>query len=66
MPVCWERFGHVAEQGLALLGAGRCLRRLGHPGAAARLLAARDRFQRLGAGPLEREAGAELGEAAGA
>jgi tetratricopeptide (TPR) repeat protein len=62
----WERFGHVAEEGLALLGAGRCLRRLGRPGASARLLAARDRFQRLGAGPLEREAGAELGEAAGA
>jgi hypothetical protein len=62
----WERFGHVAEEGQALLGAGRCLRRLGRPGAAARLRAARDRFERLGAGPLVREAGAELGQAAGA
>ena len=60
----WERFGHVAEEGQALLGAGRCLRRLGRPGAAARLRAARDRFERLGAGPLVREAGAELQRAA--
>jgi tetratricopeptide (TPR) repeat protein len=52
----WERFGHVAEQGQALLGAGRCLRRLGRPEAAARLESARAVFERLGAGPLAREA----------
>ena len=62
----WERFGHVAEEGQALLGAGRCLRRLGRPEAGARLETARDLFRRLGAGPLMREAGAELREAAGA
>ena len=62
----WERFGHVAERGQALLGAGRCLRRLGRPEAAARLESARAVFERLGARPLVREAGAELDEAAGA
>jgi hypothetical protein len=62
----WEPFGHLAEQGQALLGAGRCLRRLGRPEAGARLETARDLFRRLGAGPLMREAGAELREAAGA
>jgi hypothetical protein len=60
----WERFGHLAEEGLALLGAGRCLRRIGRPGAMARLRAAQDRFERLGAGPLVQEAGAELQGAA--
>jgi hypothetical protein len=48
----WEAYGHLAEQGLALLGAGRCLRRLGRPEAAARLRAARAVFERLRAGPL--------------
>jgi tetratricopeptide (TPR) repeat protein len=62
----WGRYGHVAEQGQALLGAGRCLRRLGRPEAAAPLQAAHEVFERLGAGPLVREAGAELDEAAGA
>jgi class 3 adenylate cyclase/tetratricopeptide (TPR) repeat protein/type II secretory pathway predicted ATPase ExeA len=62
----WARYGHLGERGQGLLGAGRCLRRLGHPGAAARLQAAREVFERLGAGPLVREAGAELREAAGA
>ena len=56
----------MAEQGQALLGAGRCLRRLGRPEATARLESARALFERLGAGPLVREAGAELDEAAGA
>jgi hypothetical protein len=61
----WRRFGHLPEEGQALLGAGRCLRRLGRPPATARLEAARDLLGRLGAGPLEREAGAELTGAAG-
>ena len=61
----WRRFGHLPEEGQALLGAGRCLRRLGRPQATARLEAARDLLGRLGAGPLEREAGAELTGAAG-
>ena len=61
----WRRFGHLPEEGQALLGAGRCLRRLGRPPATARLEAARDLLGRLGAGPLEREAGAELAGAAG-
>ena len=62
----WEAYGHLAEHGLALLGAGRCLRRLGRPEAAARLRAARAVFERLRAGPLREEAGAWLpGAAAG-
>ena len=61
----WRRFGHLPEEGQALLGAGRCLRRLGRPPATARLEAVRDLLGRLGAGPLEREAGAELAGAAG-
>jgi class 3 adenylate cyclase/tetratricopeptide (TPR) repeat protein len=56
----WEAYGHLPEQGLALLGAGRCLRRLGRPEAAARLRAALVVFERLGAGPLREEAGAWL------
>lgn len=61
----WEAFGHLPEQGLALLGAGRCLRRLGRPEAGARLRAALAVFERLDAGLLREEAGALLPGAAG-
>jgi DNA-binding MarR family transcriptional regulator len=56
----WKAYGHLPEQGLALLGAGRCPQRLGRPQAAARLRAALAVFDRLGAGPLREEAGALL------
>jgi len=56
----WQAYGHRAEQAQALLGAGRCLRRLGRPEAAARLREARAGFRRLGAGPLVQEAGTWL------
>jgi class 3 adenylate cyclase/tetratricopeptide (TPR) repeat protein len=45
----WQRYGHVLEHGLALLGLGRCRQRAGHPDASAPLLAARAAFAELGA-----------------
>jgi class 3 adenylate cyclase/tetratricopeptide (TPR) repeat protein len=47
--VGWQEYGHVLEQGLALLGLGRCRRRASHPDASAPLLAARAAFTKLGA-----------------
>jgi hypothetical protein len=49
----WATYGFVLEQGLALLGAGRCLLALGHPQrAAADLRNAQAIFESLGARPL--------------
>ena len=59
----WAAYGQVLEHGWALLGAGRCLRRLGRPAAAERLAAARAALAGLGAGPLLAEADACLGDA---
>ena len=51
----WAAYGHVLEQGQALLGAARCLLRLDRPDAPAKLRAARDIFTGLGAHPLATE-----------
>ena len=52
----WREFGHVLEDGQALLGAGRCLVELGSPAqATGHLREARERFVRLGATPLIEE-----------
>ena len=57
----WERLGHVVEQGLALLGQGRCLVASGDRAAAAEpLRRAREIFERLRAEPLLAEVGALL------
>jgi len=45
----WQRYGHVLEHGLALLGLGRCQYRAGQPEASEPLLAARATFAKLGA-----------------
>ena len=47
----WERWGHRLEWSHALFGAGRCLARLGLPGARGKLDEAREIFARLGARP---------------
>jgi hypothetical protein len=61
----WSAFGHVLEEAMALLGAGRCLARLDRPGPAAkRLRAARALLTRLGARPLLAEADAWLAKVA--
>jgi hypothetical protein len=53
----WEEYGHVLERGYALLGAGRCLARLGRwADASARLGEARAVFAALHAGALAAEA----------
>ena len=52
----WQAYGQVFEHALALLGRGRCLARLGRPGAAATLRAAHDRLSGLGARPFSAEA----------
>jgi tetratricopeptide (TPR) repeat protein len=53
----WEEYGHVLERGYALLGAGRCLARLGRwAEASARLGEARAVFAALHAGALAAEA----------
>jgi hypothetical protein len=53
----WAAFPHVLQQGLALLGAGRCLVELDQPDDAVdRLRTARDLFAGLGSVPLVREA----------
>jgi hypothetical protein len=62
----WEAHGHLAEHGLALLGAGRCLRRLGRPEAAARLRRPERCSNASAPAPCARRAGAWLpGAAAG-
>ncbi|HET7929041.1 MAG TPA: adenylate/guanylate cyclase domain-containing protein [Actinomycetota bacterium] len=45
----WSEFGHVLETGMALLGAGRCLARLGRPESVDRLGRAREVFVGLDA-----------------
>ncbi len=45
----WTGFGHVLETGNALLGAGRCLTRLGRPEADDRFHRAKATFEQLGA-----------------
>lgn len=60
----WESFGVVWEQAHAFLGAGRCLAALGRPNARATFLAAREIFERLGAGPSIVETDAWLARAA--
>jgi class 3 adenylate cyclase/tetratricopeptide (TPR) repeat protein len=60
----WAGFGHVLEQGQALLGAGRCLLSQGRPTeATAKLREARDVFRRLRARPLVDEVDTLLGRA---
>jgi tetratricopeptide (TPR) repeat protein len=45
----WSEYGNVFEAGLARLGQGRCLARMGHPDARDHLLKARSVFRELGA-----------------
>jgi class 3 adenylate cyclase len=59
----WRRFGVVPERAHALLGQGRCLVALGHPGAGEPLGQARQVFAGLRAQPLVAEADALLGRA---
>lgn len=59
----WADYGHVLEHGQALLGAGRCLRRLGRVNTTETLRAAREIFAGLAARPLVAEADAELAKA---
>jgi tetratricopeptide (TPR) repeat protein len=59
----WTEYGHVVETGRALLGAGRCLTRMGHQDARRRLLRAKEIFTELGASVLLVEADAYLTEA---
>jgi class 3 adenylate cyclase/tetratricopeptide (TPR) repeat protein len=51
----WTEYGSVPEQGHALFAMGRCLARIGRPGAGERLLEARAIFSGLGARPLVAE-----------
>jgi hypothetical protein len=63
----WSAYGHVLEHGLALLGGGRCLLRLGRAAeAASNLQAADDIFSGLRARPKADEAGSLLGRASAA
>jgi tetratricopeptide (TPR) repeat protein len=60
----WERFGVVPEQGLALLGQGRCLLALGRPADATHALrAAREILHTLKAAPALAETDALLQQA---
>lgn len=60
----WREFGHVPEEGCALMGQGRCLVRLQRAGVAAAPLAeARLVFERLGAEPLVAEVNTLLAQA---
>jgi class 3 adenylate cyclase/tetratricopeptide (TPR) repeat protein len=59
----WKDFGHVLEEGLALLGAGRCFLAMGDGSAAGKpLQEASAIFQRLGAVPLLNEVNGYLGQ----
>jgi tetratricopeptide (TPR) repeat protein len=49
----WRDYGHQVETGLALLGAGRCLERLGDPRSADLRAGATEIFGGLGAHPFE-------------
>jgi tetratricopeptide (TPR) repeat protein len=51
----WRAYGHVAERGHALLGAGRCLAALGRPEAGGRLAQGRELLAGLGV-PAQRDA----------
>lgn len=62
----WEDFGHALEHGQALLGIGHCRLALGHAEASSALVAARELFARLGAGPLVAETDGLLAEAVAA
>jgi tetratricopeptide (TPR) repeat protein len=52
----WLAYGQLLEHGRALLGAGRCRARLGHPDGLPALRDAHALFTRLGAHPLAAEA----------
>ena len=56
----WTEYGHVPETGHALLGAGRCLARLGHSNAGDRLRRARTIFEGLGAALMVAEVDTSL------
>jgi class 3 adenylate cyclase/tetratricopeptide (TPR) repeat protein len=58
----WQGFGNVPERAYALLGQGRCLRRLGEPEAEAPLREARELFESMGYTPALAETEALLGE----
>jgi hypothetical protein len=62
----WEDYGHALEHGQSLLGLGHCRLALGDAEANSALVAARQVFARLGAGPLLSEAGGLLAEAVAA
>ena len=51
----WAEFGHLLEEGQALLGGARCLLRLDGTAAQPKLRAARAVFAGLGAHPLAGE-----------
>jgi class 3 adenylate cyclase/tetratricopeptide (TPR) repeat protein len=59
----WEEYGSSLERGQTLLGAGRCLLRLGRPEASGYLERARSTFDGLEAGPLAAETTALLEDA---
>jgi hypothetical protein len=56
----WADFGHVLETGNAMLGAGRCLARIGESDAVDRFRRARKAFEDLGAVTLMAEVDASL------
>ena len=58
----WHEFGTVPERAYALLGQGRCLRRLGEPEAEGPLREARELFASMGYTPALAETEALLGE----
>ena len=58
----WQEFGNVPERAYALLGQGRCLRRLGEPEAEGPLREARELFESMGYTPALAETEALLGE----
>ena len=62
----WGDFGHALEHGQALLGLGHCRLALGQAEANSALVAARELFARLGAGPLVAETDERLAEAVAA
>jgi len=56
----WNEFGHVLETGMALLGAGRCLARLGRSESVDHVRRARETFVGLGADLLVAETNSYL------
>jgi hypothetical protein len=61
----WQEFGNVREHAYALLGYGRCLRRLKNPQAEAPLRAARQLFEAMGYKPALAEVDTLLGHVDG-